>query len=448
MKNSDMTLVSTCSIGAYCNDGAGTNKGHVRVFHWDDSAWIQLGGDIDGEADWDYSGISVSLSADGKILAIGASLNDGNGPLAGHVRVYHWNGLVWDQRGNDIDGESAYDESGSSVSLSRDGSTVAIGAPLNDGNGNNSGHVRVFRWNGSAWIQRGEDIDGESNGDHSGVSVSLSKDGSFLAIGAEANAGNGVWSGHVRVYRWAGSFWKQWGSDIDSEFVSDISGSSVALSNDATRVAIGAFNNFGGGSLRGHTRIFDLTRFNCDGFALLLGWPNLSFDSIGGSISISGNGTGCSSTEEILVSAPYFLDYKMAIPATSCKASDPAQSVKLQSRESGLTNTEIDQNLLVTCPLNREVFAANTSKNNSVFNVILKVNKSTADESAMDCTLSEYIGDTQSDSEIINISLNGTEVGFAEWKNWRPSNNLVNYAITCDLPPKTAITSIEIRTIY
>jgi hypothetical protein len=50
--------------------------------------------------------------------------------------------------GVDIDGEAANDYSGWSVSLSSDGKTVAIGAKYNDSNGaNNSGHVRVFQWN-------------------------------------------------------------------------------------------------------------------------------------------------------------------------------------------------------------------------------------------------------------------------------------------------------------
>ena len=47
----------------------------------------QLGADIDGEAAGDASGWSVSLSSDGTILAIGARLNDGNGADSGHVRV-------------------------------------------------------------------------------------------------------------------------------------------------------------------------------------------------------------------------------------------------------------------------------------------------------------------------------------------------------------------------
>ena len=47
----------------------------------------QLGTDIDGEG---LSGTSVSLSSDGKRVAIGASENGSNGNNAGHVRVYRF----------------------------------------------------------------------------------------------------------------------------------------------------------------------------------------------------------------------------------------------------------------------------------------------------------------------------------------------------------------------
>ncbi|MDG2208968.1 MAG: hypothetical protein P8K81_03160, partial [Flavobacteriales bacterium] len=36
--------------------------------------------------------------------------------------------------------------SGTSVSLSSDGTTVAIGAMANDGNGSYSGHVRIYSY--------------------------------------------------------------------------------------------------------------------------------------------------------------------------------------------------------------------------------------------------------------------------------------------------------------
>ena len=46
-------------------------------------AQIQLGADIDGEAAGDYSGRSVSISSDGTRVAIGAPQNEGNGSNAG-----------------------------------------------------------------------------------------------------------------------------------------------------------------------------------------------------------------------------------------------------------------------------------------------------------------------------------------------------------------------------
>ena len=150
--------------------------------------------------------MSVSLSADGSRVAIGAPYN-GTGSDAGHVRVYDWNGSSWTQLGADIDGETAHDLSGWSVSLSADGSRVAIGALSNEGT------VRVYDWNGSSWTQLGADIDGEAANDESGWSVSLSADGSRVAIGAPGNDGTGSRAGHVRVYDWNGSNWTQLGAE-------------------------------------------------------------------------------------------------------------------------------------------------------------------------------------------------------------------------------------------
>merc|ERR1712127_450367 len=157
---------------------------------------VQLGLDIDGEAAGDNSGRSVSLSADGQRVAIGADGSDGNGDNSGHVRVFGFNGNNWVKLGPDIDGEAANDYSGRSVSLSADGQRVAIGAKYNDGNGSDSGHVRVFQLDGNNWVQLGVDIDGEKAGDWSGWSVSLTADGQRVAIGAPSNTENGDCSGH------------------------------------------------------------------------------------------------------------------------------------------------------------------------------------------------------------------------------------------------------------
>jgi len=244
------------------NDGNGDLAGHVRMYQWSGTNWGQIGVDIDGEAAGDYFGESVSLSSDGNRVAAGARWNDGNGDRSGHVRVYQWTGTVWTQIGADIDGEAAGDQTGRSVSLSTDGNRLAIGATYNNDNGDDSGHVRVYQWLDTAWVQLGADIDGEAAGDYSGAAVSLSSDGNRVAIGAEANDGNGEDSGHVRVYQWSGAAWTQLGADIDGEAADDRSGNlggTVSLSSDGNLVAIGARSNDGNGDRSGHVRVYQWT---------------------------------------------------------------------------------------------------------------------------------------------------------------------------------------------
>ena len=55
------------------------------------------------------------------------------------------------QLGSDITGEQSGDWFGKTVSISDDGTTLAVGAGFNDGNGSNSGHVRVYKWDGSSY---------------------------------------------------------------------------------------------------------------------------------------------------------------------------------------------------------------------------------------------------------------------------------------------------------
>ncbi|MEL6552022.1 MAG: DUF4347 domain-containing protein [Cyanobacteria bacterium J06621_11] len=334
------------AVGSRFNDDNGLNSGHVRIFQNNNGNWEQIGADINGEKSSSYSGWSISLSADGSMLAVGAPYNTDNGTQSGQVRVYqnnngNWdqvgidingggtygrfgrsvslsadgntlavgasgsdnysgktqiyrnvNNLFWEPLGGSINGEADYDYSGSSVSLSADGNTVAIGAPQNDNNGYNSGNVRIYRYSSDGWTQVGTDIEGEASSDNSGSSVSLSADGNVIAIGARYNDGeNGDSSGHVRIYRDNNGSWDQVGSDIDGEDFSDFAGWSVSLSDDGNTVAIGARYNSGeDGENRGHVRVY---RNNNDI------WKQLSsdidgeanYDSSGWSVSLSPDGS-------------------------------------------------------------------------------------------------------------------------------------------------------------
>lgn len=122
-----------------------------------------------------------------------------------HVRVYGRFNNDWSQLGQDIDGRQAGEILGTSVSLSNDGRTLLVGSP---GNGTKEeyaegyGYARVHKFKKGQWIQIGEGLQGEYEGDAFGASVSLSSDGSIVAVGAPKNReGNGAPNGHVRLYR-------------------------------------------------------------------------------------------------------------------------------------------------------------------------------------------------------------------------------------------------------
>ena len=180
------------AVGSIFNDDGGTNSGSIRVYSRgsEEDAWVQKGVDIDGEAAQDYSGWSISLSSDGTRLVVGAVFNDNGSTInSGHVRVYDWNSGAsrWDQLGPDLNGVSAGDFFGYSISLSKNKNYLAVGAPYGL---DTRGYVRVYYWNESNWVQVGPDLEGGvlESGDYSyeyfGKSVALSEDGSRLVVSA------------------------------------------------------------------------------------------------------------------------------------------------------------------------------------------------------------------------------------------------------------------------
>ena len=120
--------------------------GHVRVYQYDEALaekWVQLGSDLDGEAAGDHSGQSVSMSADGSVLAIGASANDGNGDNAGHVRIYEYDDSApqkWVQVGSDIDGPAQADTGTTLMYQNATGATGGSPLTLTD--------AQMTGWNG------------------------------------------------------------------------------------------------------------------------------------------------------------------------------------------------------------------------------------------------------------------------------------------------------------
>ena len=272
---------SATGINGDQNDNSAPSAGAVYVFRRMGSLWGQQAYIKASNTDMrDFFGFSISLSADGNTLAVGAfdeasSATGTNGDQtdnsaigAGAVYVFARNGSLWEQQAYiKASNTDASDSFGRSVSLSADGNTLAVEA-LEDSsatgiNGDqtdnsviNAGAVYVFVRNGSLWEQQAYIKASNTDVfDRFGRSVSLSADGNTLAAGAfnessgatgingDQNDNAAVDAGAVYVFRRMGSLWEQQAyikaSNTDG---SDIFGISISLSADGNTMAVGAFS--------------------------------------------------------------------------------------------------------------------------------------------------------------------------------------------------------------
>src|SRR5690554_6411952 len=277
-------------MGNPFSNGNGTNSGRVCVYEFDMGVWKQKGHNIDGKSAGEQNGFSVSLSSNGNVVAIGAPYKAWQGDIfnpSGTVRVYNYSNIsgVWTQIGQDIDGEGFNYYSGTSISLSSDGSILAIGTIIEAG----TGVVRVYKNVSGVWTQIGNTIHGKGNSDRFGRNLSLSADGSVLAVAGYLNDDKGLNAGHAQVYQNISGVWTQIGDDIYGEVALENAGFDVSLSADGTTVAVGAFLSNSNGTRSGTTRIYE---------NILGSWTKkvndikgkASYERIGYSVSLSADG--------------------------------------------------------------------------------------------------------------------------------------------------------------
>ena len=140
----------------------------------------------------------TAISDDGRIVA--SIVNAAGGGIG--VRVNQYSNNTWTQLGQEIGGWGTSFSNINSISLSKDGTTLAIGSEC--GGVECQGIVRVYKYENNTWSQLGQDIYGEQWTDYSGASISLSKNGRILAIGATQRHFQNNKKGYVRVYRHSG----------------------------------------------------------------------------------------------------------------------------------------------------------------------------------------------------------------------------------------------------
>jgi WD40 repeat protein len=245
------------AIGAPRNRGSGAleGAGQVRVYDRVGSNWTQVGTDIDGAAGSGL-GRGVALSASGTRLVASASTRTNGDTIT--ARVFDFTGSGWTQVGATLQVVGAFEDA-NAVDISADGNTIAIGARTNAA----IGTVRVYRVSGGQWVQVGNALTGlppatvgpSVIGEWFGDAISLSANGSRIAVSAPLNTPFLTtpipgYLGAVRVFELTGNTWVQLGNSVSGTERPGVGysqlGQRLMLSDDGTRFAATATGNNAG----------------------------------------------------------------------------------------------------------------------------------------------------------------------------------------------------------
>jgi len=225
------------------------NAGMVKVMKWleEDEKWVAKGSPIYGNTTNIMAGIRVSMSGDANTMAFIAPGSDDDDPSPGRVRVFNFEDGEdgdWVPMGEPIVNWDENDLRGRCMYMSRDGLNVAVGSPTKEG----GGHVKIYRWDETAWTQRGDAVPGGGSYHSVGTSVAMNTEGNVVAVGSPFNSAKGKTAGRVRVYRWdetrvkgghASPGWALKGQELDGE-EGDTNGFSVHLTGKGHMITIGA----------------------------------------------------------------------------------------------------------------------------------------------------------------------------------------------------------------
>lgn len=229
--NNDATRIIVSAPEANTNSGTILKAGSLKIYDLQENFWIQQTQIIEGLGASELLGTSISMSTDGNIIAMGSpgyanttvSGNSVTSVNVGKTTVYSYTDNAWGRVGNVIEDGTIEKRNGFSISLSNDGTTIAIGSE-------NGGGVRVYRFVSNSWIPFGSHISGTF-----GKSVSLS--GNTVVIGSEAEN-----NGRVYIYTYRGDDWSLLGDTFEKVIVAEGGtndmGKFVTISDDRTLLSV------------------------------------------------------------------------------------------------------------------------------------------------------------------------------------------------------------------
>ena len=245
----------TAAVGGPTDNG-GLGAVWIFVRSAGSSSWSQLGQKLVGDGyimgdtnSYIYQGSSVALSDDGLTLVVGGS-SDNNG--IGAVWVFTFSNNVWTQQGPKLVGTGYVGEpaQGTSVSISADGNLIALGGP--DDTTGATGAVWVFVRVNGLWYQKGKKLVGTGHVGTSfqGCSVSLSADATTMVVGARGD-NLGLGAAWIFVRNTLTGDWTQQGEKLTGNgYVNKVGlvyqGYSVHISGDGNTFVMGGIDDENG----------------------------------------------------------------------------------------------------------------------------------------------------------------------------------------------------------
>jgi hypothetical protein len=335
------------------SDNSVPEAGAVYVFVRDAAGWTQqaylkasntgIGLDLGDSFGW-----NLAISGDGDLIAVGAPLEDSSPQgedtvsAAGAVYMFRRTGASWQQEAFLKASNPRQSASfGNNVALSLDGTRLAVGAPLEpspstgiDGDQTSSaapdaGAVYVFRRDATSWTQEAYVKQSNTNAGDSFGAVSLSADGSTLAVGATGEASStgdqtdnaAPYAGAVYIFVRTGTTWTQQayvkppviGADDGFGAIVWLSsdGSTLAAATGDASAATGVDGNAGDNSAAdaGAVYLFERTGTTWNHAAYIKpsntdagdAFGSNTFDFYGGNAALSGDGSAlvvCSGAED------------------------------------------------------------------------------------------------------------------------------------------------------
>jgi len=303
-RDDEVTMAANASDATIVGgiDGS-TSTNSYQSLSWS----LMEGGVITGQNTNARAGWSVSISADGNVIAMGSPAGGNN--KGGSILAFKYNNLSlgWEPYGSMIEGLTPGQAAGFSISLSGTGSTMIVGSPKAkklDGT-INTGKSAVYFMNGSEWQLLGREVYGEAESYIDGTSVAISKDGNVVVVGGKGrnkvNATTGEVilrsTGHCHVYQFESGQW-EFQHSINGKGYEERLGFSVAVSSDGNVIACGGVSGVNGNSKSGVVRLWNRVTLQESTI-----WPrgevaDVEGATFGTSVAMSGDG------EYVIVGAP------------------------------------------------------------------------------------------------------------------------------------------------